>query len=76
MSRPPYGTSPIKCGNSKCDWTGKETDLIHHPDDAGKFSMRNVCPNCHCDEYTYPRRKRVHSVRLVTETTNLEVTHN
>lgn len=68
MSRPAWGTAPIKCGNRKCDWTGTERDLIHHPDDAGKFSVRNVCPKCHADSYTFTRRKRVASCQLVTET--------
>lgn len=49
--------------------TGTERDLIHHPEDAGKFSVRNVCPKCHCDSYTFPRRKRTATHRLVTETT-------
>lgn len=69
MSRPKWGTAPIKCGNRKCDWTGTERDLIHHPDDAGKFSVRNVCPKCHCDSYTFPRRKRTATHRLVAEIT-------
>lgn len=60
-TRPAWGTAPIKCGNHKCDWTGTERDLIHHPEDEGKFCVRSVCPKCHCDDYTFPRRKRVHS---------------
>lgn len=66
MSRPAFGTAPIKCGRRSCDWTGTELDLIPHPEDAGKSEVRSVCPKCHCDSYTFPRRKRIHSAQLVT----------
>ena len=66
--RPAWGEAPIKCGNRKCDWKGTERDLVPHPDDAGKFSVRKVCPKCLCDSYTFPLRKRVISASLVTET--------
>jgi hypothetical protein len=67
--KPAWGTAPIKCGNRKCDWAGTEKDFIHHPADAGKFSVRKVCPVCYCDRYTFTRRKRVISAQLVTEIT-------
>lgn len=73
MSRPAWGTAPIKCGNSKCDWTGTERDLITHPDDVGKFSQRSVCPKCRCDNYTFPRRKGISRHSLVTEVEPLNV---
>lgn len=71
MSRPAWGAAPIKCGNRKCSWTGTERELITHPDDAGKFCRRNVCPLCHCDSYTFPRRKRTATYRLITEVTEV-----
>lgn len=69
MSRPAWGTAPIKCGNRKCDWTGTEHDLITHPEDTGKFRQRKVCPRCSCDNYTFPRRKRAATHRVVVEVT-------
>lgn len=67
MSRPAFGTSPIRCARRGCDWKGKEGDRIVHPDDAGKFAQRLVCPACHHTDYTFPRRKRVVVARLERE---------
>ncbi len=57
MSYPPFGTRDIKCAKRGCGWIGKETDRIVHPDDAGKFAVRKVCPKCHCDSYSFLRGK-------------------
>lgn len=69
MSYPEYGKSPIRCGNRKCDWTGTERDLIDHPDDAGKFAVRSVCPTCQCESYRFIRRKRVTEVGATSKVT-------
>ena len=58
MTRPQWGAAPIKCGNRKCKWSGTERDLILHPEDAGKFCARNVCPKCHCDSYYFVKPEK------------------
>jgi len=48
---PKVGVADIECANRKCDWRGKETNLV--PDHAPKVEPRgpltateNVCPKC------------------------------
>ena len=65
--RSAWGTAPIKCAKTGCGWAGTERDLIFHPEDAGKFSVRHVCPKCHGEHYIFPRRKRSGYASLVTE---------
>jgi ribosomal protein L32 len=59
MAYPDWGTAPIKCGNRKCAWVGKETELKSVPRDQnpGEIPVSdNVCPKCGCNKYSFLKK--------------------
>jgi hypothetical protein len=61
MSRPAWGTAPIRCGKIKCKWRGYETDLVSVP--HKKFShlgvSSSVCPLCGYDSYMHMTEREI-----------------
>ena len=54
MSYPPFGTSPIRCGRTRCKFRGHETDLKKVPGQIGGMACtQSVCPSCGCDSYSF-----------------------
>lgn len=56
---PKFGTAPIRCGRSKCNWRGFETDLskTHHIGGIGMTTHH--CPQCGCDSYSYMTPRQI-----------------
>lgn len=49
---PKVGTSPIRCGRTRCKWRGYETDLKEATSTIGGLSC-SVCPTCGYDSYSF-----------------------
>jgi hypothetical protein len=70
MSRPAWGTAPIRCGKMKCKWRGYETDLVSVP--HKKLShlgvSSSVCPACGCDSYMHMTEREIAAWKRATHT--------
>lgn len=61
MSRPAWGTAPIRCGKTKCKWRGYETDLVSVPHKRikGMGLTAQVCQKCGCDSYMFMTEREI-----------------
>lgn len=59
MSRPAWGTAPIRCGKTKCKWRGYETDLASVPHKKFVSARQSVCPVCGCDSYMFMTQREI-----------------
>lgn len=61
MSRPAWGTAPIRCGKTKCKWRGYETDLVSTPQKRikGMGLSSSICPTCGCDSYMFMTEREI-----------------
>lgn len=68
MSRPAWGTAPIRCGKMKCKWRGYETDLASVPHKKFKHATQSVCPTCGCDSYMHMTEREIAAWKRVQAT--------
>jgi hypothetical protein len=59
MSLPAYGTAPIRCGKTKCQWKGYETDLTSVPHKTIKTATQSACPSCGCTSYMFMTERQI-----------------
>jgi DNA-binding NarL/FixJ family response regulator len=52
---PEYNTHPIRCGNTRCPWTGFEAQRVHKPMlRPGSIKAQiSICPRCSCESYEF-----------------------
>ena len=51
---PKFGTTPIRCGRTRCKWRGYETELSRVPGAMGGIACTcSSCPVCGCDSYSF-----------------------
>jgi len=67
MSRPAYGTAPIKCSRRACKWRGYETGLVPVPHKTISGVTSQVCPTCGCDSYYTMTDREMKAAGLTTK---------
>jgi DNA-binding CsgD family transcriptional regulator len=62
---PEYNTHPIRCGNTRCVWTGFETQLARKPMiyTGGIKAERGICPRCSCESYVFLSERKAKAWR-------------